>query len=112
MNLSVVAETVQVPLAQDKNEGGGVGEGGHAEVKGLLSQDEHPVRLESTHKVCEAAAAFSDSRQTAPGAGGGTHRQPLASAAVGKVLVLTTLSLRGHGQSFVPEVRETDKDRQ
>lgn len=49
-DLAVVAETVEVPLAQNEDGGGGVGEGGHGEVEGLFSQDKRPIRLEeNTH---------------------------------------------------------------
>lgn len=49
-HLAIVTETVQVPLPQNKDGGGGVGKGGHREIKGLFSQDKRPVRLEeSTH---------------------------------------------------------------
>lgn len=48
--MAVVTETVEVPLTQNKDGGGGVGEGGHREVQGLFSQDKRPVRLEeNTH---------------------------------------------------------------
>lgn len=52
--LAIVTETVEVPLTQNEDGGGGVGEGGHREVKGLFSQDKGPVRLEGnkhTHSV-------------------------------------------------------------
>lgn len=54
-DLAVVTQTVEVPLPQNKDGGGGVGEGGHTEVQGLFSQDKRPVGLEDgqnhTHTV-------------------------------------------------------------
>lgn len=51
-DLTIVTETVEVPLTQDKDRGGGVGEGGHREVHGLFSQDKRPVRLEENTHTC------------------------------------------------------------
>lgn len=48
-DLAVVTQTVEVPLPQNKDGGGGVGEGGHTEVQGLFSQDKRPVGLEDGH---------------------------------------------------------------
>lgn len=51
----------------------------------------------------DGAWAFSaHSQHTLLSSGTRTYRQPLASTADGKVLVLSTLSLRCHGQSFIP----------
>ena len=50
-DLAVVTETVEVPLTQNEDGGGGVGEGGHAEVQALFSQDERPVGLRENYST-------------------------------------------------------------
>lgn len=45
-DLSILTETVEVPLTQNKDGSRGVGEGGHWEVQGLFSKDDRPVGLE------------------------------------------------------------------
>lgn len=45
MDLPIVTETVDVPLTQDEDVGRSMGERGHTEIQGLLSQHKYPVRL-------------------------------------------------------------------